>query len=473
MNHNYAGNIDLPIIARLVLLVYLLCGTFVMPKNARADEATDNVGSFAFSVVGDHQYGGNGIGVWPSTGKIRLAISNALSSTLDSHFDGVGLLEAQLSTDDLKRAIGIRDQLCQAAEEKASTDLRVDPMINYSIGCIQDGKPVDYQGRLAELPKKLAFTIDDFFKYSLKKYTPDGRPIVKLDATVADVQRERDRFIVSVKFINGGHFPIRMRTPDQWIKLGGDRLEISGFRVGGNGEWRTDLAGAPIVNKGDYSVETIEQPMGDSGTFVTLPEGGSVTFKFKAVPRGKVPKGTYEFDALVFTTINVKGVFGVGGRVNFPSDRTKTARVTFDTDYPSTPAEWKDYEARQREKMSLRPVRPGETVIEPGYYRSVSASGEQGQFVVGLLRGEQTESLERKSDRWLWDADLALSARCKPGEPCPREGRWVARTMASGLRDTDSTHPETERYLLAGQIAPDLGRLGGVVPYHYWHWLGV
>ncbi|WP_322031213.1 hypothetical protein [Paraburkholderia sp. J76] len=473
MNLKYSRNIGFPMIFRLFLLVYLLFGILAMSKNAHADEATDNVGSFAFSIVGDHQYGGNGIGVWPSTGKIRLAISNALSSTLNNHFDGVGLLETQLSPDDLKRAMDIRDQLCHAAEEKAPTDLRVDPMINYSISCIQDGKLVDYQGRLAELPKKLAFIIDDFFKNSLKKYTPNGHPIVKFDATVADIQREKDEFIVSVKFINSGHFPVRMRTPDQWNKLGGDRLEISGFRVGGNGEWRTDLAGASIVNKGDYSVETIEQPMGDSGTFVTLPEGGTVTFKFLAVPGNKAPKGTYEFDALVFTTINVKGAFGVGGRVNFPSDRTKTARVNFDTDYPSTPNEWKDYEARQREKMSSQLVRPGEAVVEPGYYRSVSASGERGQFVVGLYRGEPTESLERKSDRWLWDADLALKARCNPGEPCPREGRWVARTMASGLRGTGSTHPETERYMLAGQIAPDLGGLGGYVPYHFWQWLGV
>jgi hypothetical protein len=144
----------------------------------------------------------------------------------------------------------------------------------------------------------------------------------------------------------------------------------------------------------------------------------------------------------------------------------------FDHEYPSTPEEWKDYEARQREKMSSQPVRAGAAIAEACYYRKVSASGERGQFVMDLRKGDKAPVLERPFDRWEWEADLARPATCKAGDACPREGLWVARTMRMGSSEGDMTHPEFERRLLAGQVAPDLSTLGGIVPYHYWQWLG-
>ncbi|MXN80158.1 hypothetical protein GR157_36295 [Burkholderia sp. 4701] len=470
MNLDRVSRIRCSVAARLLLLICIFCGVFSMSKGALANESSVDDDSFAFTSVGDHQYGANGIGVWLSTGRIRIGISNALSGILKNNFDGVGLLDAQLSSDDLKRAKNIHEQLCHAAEDKPPADLQVDPMINYSISCIKNKKVVDYQGRLGEIPKRLAFLANDFLNESINRYISDGRLVVKFDVAVSGIRREKDKFLVAVRFFNGGHFPIRMRTPDQWNKLGGDRLDVSGFRVGGNGEWRTDLAGLPVVNKDDYLVETIEQPMGELGTFVTLPEGGSVTFKFLAIPTGKVPEGTYEFGALIFTSINVKGVYGVGGRVNFVSDRAKPARVTFDTKYPSTPEEWKDYETHQREKMSSHPVHPGAVIPESGYYRKVSASGERSQFVTDLRKGDRTPALDSPFVHWEWDADLVLPARRRAGEPCPREGRWVARAMMMGSSDADLTFSEYERWFRMGDLMPSLSAIE--VPYLYWAWLG-
>ncbi|MEW9586310.1 hypothetical protein [Paraburkholderia sp. DGU8] len=469
MKHNHVAGDICFVAIRLCLFICLLCGGFAMSGNALAGGSEINEDAFAVTSTIDHQYGINSVGVYPSTGKIRLG----LSDTFGMDFVGAGILDSQLSPDDLKLAKDIHHQLCQAAVEKPPTELQVDPMMNFSLRCVTDGKTEAYQGRLGELPKKLAFLLDDFRKNSLKRYANSGRVIVKYDAAVSDVQRQKDKFLVSIKFTNSGRYPIRMATPDQWNKRGGERLDISGFHTGGNAQWRTDLAGLPVLNKGDYPVEIIALPMDKSITMVTIPEGGTVTYKFLATPAGKVPAGTYEFGALVATDIYADGVFPGMGRVNFVSDRTKPARVTFDTDYPSTPDEWKNYEAHQREKMSSQPVSPGAAVTKPGYYRKVSASGERGQFVVGLMKGEQTPTLDRPFDHWAWDADLALPARCKSSEPCPREGRWVARTMTMGSADADVTHPEFERRMRAGEIAPDLSTLGGMVPYHYWQWLGV
>ncbi|NIE65695.1 hypothetical protein [Burkholderia sp. Ax-1719] len=459
-------------IVKLLIIIGFIFGIFTMTKILLADETDTHDKSFAITARGDHHAGANGIGVWPLTGQIRIGISNALSSTLNNSYDGVGLLDANLSSDEIRIAKDIHDQLCHVSEEKPTTDLQIDPMIDYSVGCVRDGKAVNYQGRLGDLPKKLAFLVDDFYKNSIRKYTPDGRAIVKFDVIISDVQRQTNGFLVSVKFFNSGNYSIKMRTPDQWTKLGGDRLDVSGFRTDGYGEWRADLAGAPVVNKGEYSVDTITQPTGESGTFVTIPAGDSVTYKFLSAPAAKVPQGAYDFGAIVFASINVKGIFGIGGRVNFVSDRTKQAHVMINTDYPSTPKEWKDYEARQREKMSSHRFPPGAVVVESGHYRKVAVSGERGQFVVSLMRGERTPALDQPFSYWVWDADLTLPARCKPGEPCPRDGRWIARTMRIGSTDGDVVHPEFERDMDTGEIAPDLSSLGGMVPYHYWQWYG-
>lgn len=45
--------------------------------------------------------------------------------------------------------------------------------------------------------------------------------------------------------------------------------------------------------------------------------------------------------------------------------------------------------------------------------------------------------------------------------------------MMMGSADGNVVHPEFERDIRVGEIAPDLSSLGSVVPYQYWQWLGV
>ncbi|CAD6546903.1 hypothetical protein LMG27952_04492 [Paraburkholderia hiiakae] len=440
-----------------------------MPKIANAKMDDSVVERFSVSILGDHQFGTNSVGVWVESGKIRVNLSNAF----DKQFDGAGVIDAQMSNDDIGRASDVFGKLCKASGASPANKLPIDTLNIYSINCMQDGKPIRHQGRLSDLQRDLALEVFDFYQKSLEKYIRNGRAIERIGVTVSEVQREKEDFLVGVTFVNGGQYAISMRTPDQWKAIWQEKLDIGGKRIEGTDEWRASLAGLQIANKAELSIKTENLTMGESGTFVTIPAGGSVTFKFRVRPHGKIPKGTYKFGVLIVTTMTTLGDAPNLSRVNFGSNSEKSPSFTFDTDYPSTPDEWNDYEAHQRQKMSSQPVRPGEAVVEPGYYRNVSASGERGQFVVGLLRGERTATLDRASDRWVWDADLALEARCKPGKPCAREGRWVARTLMMGLGDRDETHPEFERYMRVGEIAPELSSLGGYAPYHYWQWLGV
>jgi hypothetical protein len=471
----YVGNS----MVKFFLMMGVLFGVLAMPETVYADAAS-NLKEAGFDISGleDHQFGSNGISVWLPSGRIRLGLSNTLMGMTDQKFTGVGIVDAQLSADDFALAKDIHSQLCRAVVEKPPTDLKVDPMMSYSLGCVQDGKMIEYQGRLGSLPTELAYRVDDFYLKSLKRYTDDARIVVKFDAEVADVRREQDKFLVAIEFINRGHYPIRMQTPDQWDKQFAERLDVSGFRADG-GEWRADLAGVAVINKADYPVETVELPMGVSGTFVTIPARDSVTYKFLAVSNGKVPKGTYNFGLLANTSISAKGVFPGMGRVNFVSDRTPH-NMTFDMDFPSTPGEWKNYEARQREKTSSLPVKPGETFAEDGHYRLVSNSGQRSRFVFtfrkdaiapqwGNVQDEQGAELYGML-HWQWEADNALHALCKVGDPCPREGRWISAESDALGNKLNKVNPRDLRRFVAGEVMPDFHGGGR---YHYtWYWLG-
>ncbi|WP_322034066.1 hypothetical protein [Paraburkholderia sp. J76] len=357
-------------------------------------------------------------------------------------YRGVGLVEAQLSPGDFERAKEVHDELCKAAIAKPETDTETDPEMTYSLRCMQDGKLVAYHGQLRDLTKKEWFLSGKFHQDMLANYADKGRSIVKFDVRVSDVHREKDKFAVTVAFVNSGQYPIQMSTPDNWDRLWGQRLDIGGFRAGGGGEWRADLAGQPIINKSDYPVETVTT-MGKSITTVRIPPGETVTYKFLAVPADKVPKGQYKFGAVVYASITVTGVNGAGGTVNFIDDE-ESAPITFDNDFPSTPDEWKAYEARQRAKLSKHVSPPGNAVAEDGYYRLISETGQRSRWVYPFNKGAQTHQSERIYDSkgepfplrpqpvWQWEADLARSTLCSPGEPCPRDARWAGCT--SGYR---------------------------------------
>jgi hypothetical protein len=291
--------------------------------------------------------------------------------------------------------------------------------------------------------------------------------------------------LIGVQFINGGQYPISMQTPDQWDERKADRLDVGGARIDAKGEWAASLAGLPVVNKSELSIDTVSLPMGGSGTFVTIAPGSSVTFKFLAMPNGKVPKGTYTFNVLTVTTIETKGDIPNLSRVDFASDLAKSPRVTFERDYPSTPREWRDYEERQRAKMSSFPVKPGEAFAEDGHYRLVSNSGQRSPFVFQFRKDATAPEWADVADeqgkafygisQWQWEADISLEDHCFVGRLCPRDGRWILtdtefnRKMISARVKFSS---RDERRFAAGEPMPDphAGKYG--YP-NCWHWLGV
>ncbi|QGZ60173.1 type VI secretion system tip protein VgrG [Paraburkholderia acidiphila] len=406
-----------------------------------------------------------------------------LSRTTDMKYRGVGLVETQLSPSDFARAREVHDELCKAAIAKPETDIETDPEMTYSLRCMQDGKLAAYHGQFRDLTKKEWFLSSKFQQDILANYADKGRSIVKFDVRVPDVHREKDKFAVAVAFVNSGRYPVQMITPDNWDRLWGQRLDISGFRVGGGGEWRADLAGQSIINKSDYPVETVTT-MGKSITTVKIPPGETVTYKFLAVPTGKVPKGQYKFGTLVYASITVTGVNGAGGTVNFLGDE-ESAPITFDRDFPSTPDEWKDYESRQRARLSEHVILPGNAVAEDGYYRLISETGQRSRWVYPFNQGGQSHRSERIYDSkgepfplrplpvWQWEADLARSTLCSPGEPCPREGIWAGGRFGHSFNTPDEYMIHEKRTFRAGEIMPPVIAYGAnEVPYASWYWLG-
>lgn len=445
-----------------------------MLNKAVAQDVRSNEEGLALVGMPYHEYGGNGIGIWISSGIVRIG----LSRTTETKYQGVGLVEAELSPDDMQRAKDIHAQLCKAAVEKLTSDLTVDPEVFYSLRCMQDGKLEAHNGQLREFPKSVAFSAWDFQQSILDKYQSQGRSIVKFDVRVSDVRREKDKFVVAVKFVNSGRYPIKMATPDTWNRLFGQRLAIGGFRVGGDDEWRAELAGQPIVNKGDYPVDTVTV-MGKSITSVTIAPGESVIYRFLAVPDGKVRRGEYKFSALVYSSIHVSGVNGAGGTVNFGSDGMSPP-FTFDADFPSTPQEWKDYEERERGKRAEQGTKPGDKFAEAAHYRLVSDRGQRSRWVYTFIKGEiGVASYDEKGQPflgkpvWKWVGDYSVPACCYPRAPCPRDGRWAGCTFGSRLNTPDEYVIHEERSFKAGEIMPPVIGYGGrEFPSAHWKWLG-
>ncbi len=409
------------IIIQLLTLIILYFGVAAMPEVSAKDDGFPVGGGFGSTSTLVMPYGSNGVGVWLS-GEIHVG----LSDTIGSDFNGVGVIDARLSSEDREQAKHIHGQLCKAAVEKPKTDQGdAGSDFVYSVTCRQQGELQSYQGRLNELPRELAFTIDSYRRMTLKIYADNGRAIVKLDMVVADVQRERDKFSIAVKFFNSGRYPIMMHTPDRWSRQRRDSLSILGKNADDASEWNIDLAGLPLVNKGEFPDD-----------IVTVAAGASVTFRFLTVPDEKVKRGKYYVNALAVTGIGGDGVVSSIGRVSFHSDNRKPAIVTFDRDYPSTSQEWEDYESRQRDKLSGNPVKPGAVFAEAGHYRLVSKRGQRSLFVIGFAEGaiapEPTNRVDERGEsfygevNWQWEADRARETTCGPGEPCPREGRWLA-----------------------------------------------
>jgi len=438
-------------------VIYL--GGFAVPiLSAAATVPSVADEGFSMSRMGGHQYGTNGIGVWTS-GRVRVG----LSDTIQTEFNGAGIIENQLTSEDVKQARDIHRQLCEIADSKPATDMkRIDPPTVYSASCVQNGKKTVYQGRIDELPRELCFLMDSFYLRTRDSYARDGRAIAKLDVSVESIVRQRDGFQISVKFINSGDYPMITLPPDHWSGVWGeDLIWIHGQSADGKHKWNVDLSALPLINKADFPGDT-----------VTIPPRSSVTYKFLTLPDEKLIAGIYSFEAQVFMSVGAEdGPVASMGKVDFHSDRTKPTRVTFDRDYPSTPQEWKDFEARKAKEVSF--LMPGATVAESGYYRAASIAGTRDQFVRKFEQGTAAPDLDfQRWDRWEWEADLARATVCKPGETCPREGRWIlrAKDYSYGSKG-DLTYPQHQQLFRMGEQSRSIDVANVDGSRLFWEWL--
>ncbi|WP_157766741.1 hypothetical protein, partial [Caballeronia sordidicola] len=287
-----------------------------MPNLAVANTKSVNEAGFGISSMGGHTYGTNGIGVWLS-GRIHVG----LSDTIDTDFAGAGVVEAWLSPDHLKQAKEIQAQLCKAAVEDPKNEVDpVEPNFVYSVDCLEDGQLKTHQGKLYELPKSLCFLLTDYYRSMLTAYAKEGRAIAKISVNVESVVQQKEKFLASIVYRNSGDFPMKMFMPDRWAEFG-DKLEIGGVSADGKDRWEASLADLPLVNKADFAEF--------SDGIITIPAGGSVTFKYLTVPDRKIKRGTYKFNALTFVSIGGEGVVATMGKVDFRSDRSKPTRATF------------------------------------------------------------------------------------------------------------------------------------------------
>lgn len=474
-----------------ISLLIIGCISWVLPMSSVVYARSMEVGNqdFSINMLGGRDHGTDGIRVSVPSGKVRISISEAFSPFVDK-FRGVGIVETTLNLDDSDQAKEIFDRLCDAANRPPLNESPASQTHRYSVRCLTDGKMFRHNGALSELPRGLYDECFSFYKKVFKKYPDEGRALVRIEAEVADVRPDKDKFLVAVKFINSGKYPVSIRTPDEWKKPF-DRLNIAGWNESRTEQWNADLAGAPLINKSELSTWILDVSNDKSPTLVTVPAGGSVVFKMTALPDGKVPRGSYKFGAIVYANMITGDQTGAEiedsslniGSVRFSSSAGRS--FILDRDYPSTPDEWRNYEVRQREKLSENVVRPGDQFPEDGYYRLVSDSGQRSRFVTKFKRGKTAEiekDLRDDSDRiftghvaWQWEADSALATSCDPDQPCPRDGHWVAVTRDYGWLDKRYTlYADTKRYFRAGEFMQrKKNSYGEDLRYQAWYWLGV
>ncbi|BAO86028.1 hypothetical protein [Caballeronia cordobensis] len=450
MRRNYLARLIK--IAALFILAYEVTN---MPALTATTPSWSDSEGFSITRLGGHQFGTNGIAVQLS-GKIRVGVSDAI----DKEFNGAGVIDNQLSPDDVKLVKKLYAQLCELEGKKSvSRTERIDPPTLYSVMCIKDGAKNKHRGRLDELPDDLSASLDQFYLKSHRTYMFDGRAIAKLDVKVESVVREKGKFLISIRFTNGGDFPMTTISPNHWSGIWGDSLLwVRGKSLDGSNQSNFDLSGLPLVNMEEFSGET-----------VTIPQRNSVTYKFLVMPSDKVKAGTYSFNALVFMDVGGEGPVASMGKVDFHSDYKNPTKVTIDRDYPSTPEEWKDYEARKAKEVA--PVTPGAAIIEPGFYRAASFQG-RAPFVKELKAGPDSPRFEDSYVKWYWEADTARDVTCQPGEACPREGRWVLRSKDFSFGGKgDRTHPQHERLTRAGESRPVVAVSDVDSKNLYWAWV--
>ena len=397
---------------------------FSYTTNGAADGSINTYGNNEISVSGDR--------VWVLIG----------DSDGNRNIAGVGIYELKLLNQNLENARKLAALLCSPkdpASDVPSTDL-------YGVICNGEMR----SSYVRDFGRPVAIKISDLVSSLTNAGVQDGRKIVKLDLSLVSIDREKDDFLVSFRFVNGGDYPIRFKAPDRWntkMVRDMDILGVSGYRVGGNDDdqFGLALAGKTLVDEKQF-------PDGE----VNLAPHSSVLLKMKTDSIRKFPAGTYDLNIGAFMNIKVDGIQSSLQRVDFHSDYKNPTRVTFDRDYPSTPEEREQWEADHKARMSWQPVKPGETFAEDGLYRPLRTyGGYRGLFLKAFKAGDvaTTDSVTMPMEslngvnidgpvQWVWEASAPTPVKqwsfdmiedtvqfSAPGSTCPRSGRWVSRIM--------------------------------------------
>jgi len=429
-----------------LLLTVFSWGVQVMAK----DVVLQSVGSFYLSWSGSwmYQYGSKRTS-FDGKGKFRYETGDTLNSEDET---GVGVFELGIQNSELAEINIISDILCSDAVGTGGfSGGEGEPA--YGVVCLHDGKVVKKTGSQGMIPEKQKAQIFGVINRLERQAIEHGIKVAKLDFKTDKVEYKDGNFIVSISFINSGDSKITFKTPDQWDGTdAGQRLGVgSSVRVEKGGEktkldkgWSFTLGGQTLVNRNEFS----------DGVIALKPRS-SATLRFKSSPKNSVSKGNYEFTGIAFMTIECDCDSGpLGDKLYFSPIKT---RITIDRDYPSTPKEREEWEARHRAAMLPWPVKPGEAFPEDGLYRAVrvgtgTRSLQLQPFKTGdiattdsvrLLTDAATGSYLDGAVQWVWESSPPVRSSqpftmvegteqvCKPGAVCSRSGRWLARLRTS------------------------------------------
>ncbi|WP_232437299.1 hypothetical protein [Burkholderia ubonensis] len=420
-----------------------------------------------------NKYGNNEVSVSGDVLRVQIGDSDG-----DRNISGVGIYEMKLNGENLESARQMAELLCSPKDAKSDVTL---PDL-YGVKCGEEMR----SSYVTDFSRPVASKIFDLMNKLKYAGVQDGRKIVKLDVSLLSIDRAKDGFLVSVRFTNGGDYPIKFKTPDRWdSRIGRDSLGVSDTKSGMGAKFGLDLVGQSLVNPEQF-------PDGE----VNLAPHSAVVLKMKTNNVDKFSAGSYDLYAGAFMSMEVTGIQSSLLYVDFHSDYKTPTRVTFDRDYPSTPEEREQWEKMRRAEMSWQPVKPGETFAEDGLYRAVRTNASTHRSLqlvlfkagdvattdnVKMLMASASGTELNGPVQWLWEGsaptpvkqwsfDMIEATRqfCKPDSECPRSGRWLARihsgSFSGGLY----------RYDLAGIVTV---RQGQTMPRRddgaEWEWLGV
>jgi hypothetical protein len=469
--------------------VILMNGECVMAHEREG--ITSRPGEFSLSWSGGREYGSRELS-FDGEGKFYFAKGDTINSQTQT---GVGVFVLDVQKADLPELKAVAEALCDRNIQSGGRET-VDPPATFGVTCLEDGKIVSKGGSMRLIPEEFNRRIFDAPFRLAEQAWAEGRKLIKLDFSPYKVEHTKDGFIVSVRFVNSGDRWIKFKTPDQWggnyiegrLGVGAVRkIHKNGVREDVRKSWGFPLGGQKLLNRDEFK----------DGVVILNP-GDSKILKFRTTPNYKALKGEYEFSGIAFMNIEYEGYgWGLSTHVDFGA---MNSRITVDRDYPLTPEEREQWEAKHRADLSLDPVKPGKTFAEDGLYRAerlisdgTYRSLQVRPFKAGDIATTDAVKMPMESGdgvningpvQWVWEGRAPQPVKpfateyvegtqhhAAPGTSCPRSGRWLARIFSG----RNALYPDYHYDLLnivtlkRGQKMPPIQNKGAKAD---WEWVG-